>query len=387
MDSNRPLSLPTEHNSNRQTCIILLVLSLVPCMLTFISLILLWFLMPQLFSFDEIQIPQQPVPEQKRFQFFLYSVAAPEGSGWMYRPLKNGISFEHQEGQENRMTFASAWLERVDPNTNFSSAEFLAYACAYQGSPIKEDQYTEQQKECDWWEKSSVRCVQLHALYDHQDNPDQSSSAPLLLDSYTLACRHPDFYNAFIFMNYSQQAEDGAIHEDLAKQADTFFMDMGMNSPPGTPPAGFDYEMSPEIKTSTPGTNLAYRKPVKASRELDDFPAWMAVDGLDTNWWGAGARPPQWIEIDLGGNYVVGEIRLLTSQSPAGGTIHQVLARGKATEDQYVLVHTFDGFTVNDQSLVVNLPEALQGVRYIRVETTYTPSWVGWREIEVIAEK
>jgi hypothetical protein len=29
--------------------------------------------------------------------------------------------------------------------------------------------------------------------------------------------------------------------------------------------------------------------------------------------------------------------------------------------------------------------EPLQGVRILRIETTTTPSWVGWREIEVIA--
>jgi hypothetical protein len=27
----------------------------------------------------------------------------------------------------------------------------------------------------------------------------------------------------------------------------------------------------------------------------------------------------------------------------------------------------------------------LEGIRYIRIETTDSPSWVSWREIEVIA--
>jgi hypothetical protein len=39
-----------------------------------------------------------------------------------------------------------------------------------------------------------------------------------------------------------------------------------------------------------------------------------------------------------------------------------------------------------DSDVLVFHPEApLTGIRTLRIETTTSPSWVGWREIEVIA--
>ncbi len=387
MDSNKPISLPAERDVNRQTCIILAIFGSLFCVLFLVFGVLLWRLIPVLYSYlPSLVSPKAlPVPEHERFYFPLFSVAAPEGSGWMYLPVQNGISFERQETQGTQITVASARLEALDKNTNYSSKEFLDYVCACPIRPPEENRYTEQQRDCDWWRKSPFDCVRLHGLYMETGNKDNPSSSPLMLDSYTLACRHPDFYNAVIFLDYSQQSSEGSLEENLSQQADVFFTGVGMNWPQGTPAAGFEYETSQEIQTSKPGTNLAFRKPVKVSMQLIDFPAGMAVDGMDSNWWSAGARPPQWIEIDLGGNYVIREVQLLTSQSPDGRTIHQVLARGVATDDEYLLVHTFDGVTSNSQSLIFKLPEVLRGVRYIRIETTYTPSWVGWREIKVVA--
>jgi hypothetical protein len=383
MDSNKPISLSSERDVNRQTCIILAVFGSVLCVLLLLFGVLVRSVMPMLYSVFLTQVSSRSVPAYERFQFPLFSIGAPDGSGWTYMLLKNGISFEHQENLDKRKTVANAWLVALDRATNYSKKQFLEYACAYQTRPPGEDQYMEQQKDCDWWKKSSFDCVRLHVLYI--ENKDSPSSSPLILDNYTLACRHPDFYNAVIFLDYSEQGPAAGRDENVSHRADEFFNGMGMNFPQGTPPAVFEYETSQEILTSEPGTNLAYRKPVKTSRELDDFPAGMAVDGIDSNWWGAGARPPQWIEIDLGGNHIVGEVRLLISQSPVGRTIHQVLARGVATGDVYFLVHTFDSVTSDSQSLIFEPPEVLRGVRYIRIETTYTPSWVGWREIKVIA--
>jgi F5/8 type C domain-containing protein len=385
MDSNKPVILPAERDVNRQACIILAIFGSLFCVLFIVFGLLIWKLVPVFYSaFSSLVSPKAlPVSEHERFQFPLFSIGAPDGSGWTYMPLKKGISFEHQETLGKRKTGANAWSVALETTTNYSKKQFLEYACAYPIHPPKADQYTEQQKDCDWWEKSSFDCVRLYALYI--ENKDSPSSSPLILDNYTLACRHPDFYNAVIFLDYSEQGPAASMDENVSQQADVFFNGMGMNFPQGTPPAVFEYETTQEIQTSEPGTNLAYRKPVKVSRELIGFPAGMAVDGMDSNWWSAGARPPQWIEIDLGANYVIREVQLLTSQSPDGRTIHQVLARGVATGDEFLLVHTFDGVTSNSQSLISTLPEVLRGVRYIRIETTYTPSWVGWREIKVIA--
>ena len=100
---------------------------------------------------------------------------------------------------------------------------------------------------------------------------------------------------------------------------------------------------------------------------------------------GVGAFAPQWIQVDLGANYVIAEVRLLPSQSPAGETIHRLLVKGLATNNEYELLHTFEGVTTDSRWLILKLPEPLRGIRYIRIETTSSPSWVSWREFEVIA--
>jgi len=144
-------------------------------------------------------------------------------------------------------------------------------------------------------------------------------------------------------------------------------------------------EPTPVIEPADPGINLARGKQVQVSRALASNPARMAVDRNLDNWWGSGAFAPQWIEIDLGANYVIGEFKLLPSQSPAGKTVHRLLVKGPVANDQYELLYTFEGITVDFMWLSHKLDEPMRGIRYIRVETVSSPSWVSWREIEVIS--
>jgi hypothetical protein len=130
---------------------------------------------------------------------------------------------------------------------------------------------------------------------------------------------------------------------------------------------------------------FARKKQVRVSRALATNSTEMAVDSNPNNWWGAGAFAPQWIQVDLGANYVIAEVRLLPSQSPAGETIHRLLVKGLATNNEYELLHTVEGVTTDFRWLILKLPEPLRGIRYIRIETTSSPSWVSWREFEVIA--
>jgi hypothetical protein len=132
-----------------------------------------------------------------------------------------------------------------------------------------------------------------------------------------------------------------------------------------------------------PGSgNLALGKPVTASAEDPANPATHAVDGLMANSWSAGAYPDQWIDIDLGAPVPVGRIRLFVSQYPNGSTTHQVLTRA-TTSDTWDLQHTFSGNTVDKQVLEYSPATAWPNVRYVRVETTASVSWVAWKEIEV----
>ncbi|MCH7480745.1 MAG: discoidin domain-containing protein [Chloroflexi bacterium] len=111
----------------------------------------------------------------------------------------------------------------------------------------------------------------------------------------------------------------------------------------------------------------------------------MAIDGLANTWWSAGAFAPQWIEIDLGAPTTVYEIRVLTSQSPAGATVHRIRAR--TADGNWTTLTEFSGNT-NDSEWLIFVPnEPLEGIQFIRVDTLSSPSWVGWREIEIIGTK
>lgn len=120
---------------------------------------------------------------------------------------------------------------------------------------------------------------------------------------------------------------------------------------------------------------------VTASASLPDSPSTNAVDGSPESIWNAGAGPEQWIQIDLGKPNEVSAIRLVVSQYPAGNTIHQLW--GGAEADNLTLLSEFKGFTQDSDTLQYRPSVPLSGLRYMKVITTLSPSWIAWREIEV----
>ncbi len=128
--------------------------------------------------------------------------------------------------------------------------------------------------------------------------------------------------------------------------------------------------------------NLALGMQARASRYLADQPPSGAVDGNTSQWWGAGDFAPQWIQVDLGQPATIGLIRLVVTQSPAGDTLHQIWVG--SSSDQLTLLHTFEGYTVDGQVLEFKPENPVENVRYLRVVTRKSPSWVGWKEIEVL---
>ncbi len=139
------------------------------------------------------------------------------------------------------------------------------------------------------------------------------------------------------------------------------------------------------VPVEIPHANLAYNKPVRASRSLPDEPARFAVDDDPVTQWGAGDAPVQWIAIDLEGSYRITEIRLLVAQWPAGKTVHRVQVRYAGAEG-FATVHEFSGMTGDQDWLVFAPPEALENVIEIRIQTISSPSWVAWKEIQVKGE-
>lgn len=133
-----------------------------------------------------------------------------------------------------------------------------------------------------------------------------------------------------------------------------------------------------------PRSNLAFGKAVVASRSLPEEPAEHAVDGQPTQW-GAGADAPQWIQIDLGEPAAVDRVRLVVGQWPAGETVHQVW--GGLPGEDLSLLHDFRGHTEENQVLEFAPETPWQDVQIVRVVTLESPSWVAWKEIEVIGER
>ena len=54
---------------------------------------------------------------------------------------------------------------------------------------------------------------------------------------------------------------------------------------------------------------------------------------------------------------------------------------------QLVLVHTFTGSTAEQDVLVYSPEEPLQQVDVVRIVTTASPSWVAWREINILSHR
>jgi hypothetical protein len=147
----------------------------------------------------------------------------------------------------------------------------------------------------------------------------------------------------------------------------------------------FEDRASLGIRREGAGANLAYQKTARVSNAYGGQVGAFAVDGDPGTSWNSGGFPLQWIQVDLGADSAIAEIRLTVEQTPPGQTIHVIYGQGEGTGGAFRQLHIFSGTTSSFDVLVFSPPEPLTGIRSIRVETTTTPSWVGWREIEVIA--
>ena len=73
---------------------------------------------------------------------------------------------------------------------------------------------------------------------------------------------------------------------------------------------------------------------------------------------------------------------LLTAQDPTGQTVHQVQVRN-AQGGAFFTVATLSGATQAEQWLRWFPTKPLKGIRWVRIVTTASPSWVAWREVQV----
>ena len=107
-------------------------------------------------------------------------------------------------------------------------------------------------------------------------------------------------------------------------------------------------------------------------------------DGNSGTIWNAGGYATQWIQLDLGKPTSVKKIRMQVAQSPAGNTIHTISVGADPTH--MTNVYVFNGYTSDGQWLEGSGDVGTYrggNVRYIRITTTSSPSWIAWKEIEV----
>ena len=131
--------------------------------------------------------------------------------------------------------------------------------------------------------------------------------------------------------------------------------------------------------TSAATINFALNGTATASNTyLPAFAPEMAIDDLAGTTWNAGNYPEQWIEIDLGASLPISEIQGLVAQLPNGNTVHNIYLDG-------TLAFTWAQFT-SDFDLLTHAFASPLSAQVVRVTTTSSPSWVGWREIRVLGE-
>jgi len=107
------------------------------------------------------------------------------------------------------------------------------------------------------------------------------------------------------------------------------------------------------------------------------------VDGNPRTQWNSGEGPTQWIEIDLGAAYDIQEIRLLPYRYEPGVTVHKILGKGSPT-GAFEILYTFESQISDSPLLARASPAPWRGIRIVRIETSFSPVPIGWREIEVL---
>ena len=140
---------------------------------------------------------------------------------------------------------------------------------------------------------------------------------------------------------------------------------------------GIDNDCDGEVDNAI---NIALGKTATASSEWNSNIAAYAVDGTIVNRWISGFHPTGWIRIDLGSEQPINAIELTVEQTPNGITNHNIyLSKDGVNWGSPVTV--INQFTSNGDVLLYCYDEL--SARYVRVETTASPSWVAWQEIKV----
>ncbi|HAV76975.1 MAG TPA: hypothetical protein DCX53_06425 [Anaerolineae bacterium] len=205
----------------------------------------------------------------------------------------------------------------------------------------------------------------------HAFVPSAQTTATMAIDWYAKSCEVG--FDGWLYWGYYPWPADMVGKPWTLLEADEFLFDT-------LSPNNWEDPCSSVIELET--KNISQNKLVRFSRELPESPARFAVDGGELEWT-AGNFPPQWIEIDLGEPSTVGQVGFAVGQWPPGYTHHQVWAR--LSDGRFVLLSDFNGYTTVEMSLRHKLPVPVEDVVAVRFLQLESPSWAGYKEVEVIS--
>jgi hypothetical protein len=124
-------------------------------------------------------------------------------------------------------------------------------------------------------------------------------------------------------------------------------------------------------------TNLALHQPATDSGEVGGFPAGNATDGDPNSYWESTNNAfPQWLQVDLGGQYTIGRVTLKLPPSPAWGTRTQTLSVQASTNGStFTTAVGSAGYTFTSPTNIVNIAVPATAARYVRVNVTANTGW------------
>jgi hypothetical protein len=132
------------------------------------------------------------------------------------------------------------------------------------------------------------------------------------------------------------------------------------------------------------GTEIAHGRPATASGSyLSSLPD-SAFDGDTATAWNSGNHAPQWIEVDLGADFPITEFDGCADITPNGQVTH--IVEGRSSFGTTYVIGSYAGSSVRNQWLSIPCDPS-HAVRYVRVTTTSSPSWIAWFELKVYSDQ
>lgn len=90
----------------------------------------------------------------------------------------------------------------------------------------------------------------------------------------------------------------------------------------------------------------------------------------------SGGFAPQYVELQLPSPYTITSVALQVAQLPNGITHHQLFVG--PTSNPTLLASNINGFTSSGEWINLTYSPPLTNVRFLRLNTISSPSWVAW---------